>query len=605
MLSNKNLFRVHSWLGLHSGFLLLVVCLSGTLATLSYEIDWLLDPAIRNAATADHTAEASYQQIYTAVKNHYPQARVLALSKPAAQYLPFVVVIVDSNRGTHLVSVDRYSGRVLNTRNLLTVKTFMRIFHKQFFMVSSPYSFHGLYIVGTFGLFLLLSALSGLLLLGSWLKHLTRLRWHKGLRVLLVDWHRSTGLWAFLLALIFALTGIWYWIEKIADITDFTVDHGADLITDNHFLPEPNLDAYTAAAQRALPGLAIRSIRLASKPEGVVVISGEHDAWLVRDVANLVVLNPYTADVIDAQPGTELGLYQRWVHTADPLHFGDFAGLWSKGVWFTGGLLISIGIGVGLAVALLRLKATNRHRPSRKMLMLANLLTLILLIITTVFSVVGINRMQTPPHYSHSVNYGLQTVGPWRVALQHFFSANNSSGQLALQFEAARPNLKSATLVLQGPSEKQTLVFAQRWHEFTVKPAPGSLQQQQLQEQQLQEQERPPQQQLLQQQLQQWHRDWPTLTLRLESHHGQVFSHNLSRAAINTAISHLQPTASALPNHRPTQLFIGGFLLSVWGLFFVWVYIQWRLLGQHNPPPLAGQHATKNAIKISPIKTGR
>ena len=40
----KLVFELHGWIGLNLGLILFVVCLSGTFATLSDEIDALIDP---------------------------------------------------------------------------------------------------------------------------------------------------------------------------------------------------------------------------------------------------------------------------------------------------------------------------------------------------------------------------------------------------------------------------------------------------------------------------------------------------------------------------------------------------------------------------------
>ena len=51
-LPDRLLFRLLGWIGLNLGLLLFFVCFSGTVATLSHEIDWLLNPAIRAAPAA-------------------------------------------------------------------------------------------------------------------------------------------------------------------------------------------------------------------------------------------------------------------------------------------------------------------------------------------------------------------------------------------------------------------------------------------------------------------------------------------------------------------------------------------------------------------------
>ena len=43
-------FLVHSWLGFKLSPVLGVICLSGSLASVSHEIDWLLTPTLRSSA---------------------------------------------------------------------------------------------------------------------------------------------------------------------------------------------------------------------------------------------------------------------------------------------------------------------------------------------------------------------------------------------------------------------------------------------------------------------------------------------------------------------------------------------------------------------------
>src|SRR5688572_31413101 len=81
-LSNRRLFQIHGWLGINLGLLLFIVCFSGTIATLSREIEWLVNPAVRASPPSDAAPFASWTAWYAAVQESHPAAEILSIDAP-------------------------------------------------------------------------------------------------------------------------------------------------------------------------------------------------------------------------------------------------------------------------------------------------------------------------------------------------------------------------------------------------------------------------------------------------------------------------------------------------------------------------------------------
>jgi uncharacterized iron-regulated membrane protein len=198
----------------------------------------------------------------------------------------------------------------------------------------------GYWFVGAFSIVLLLMALTPLMFYRRWWRGFLTLKTRRGARVFWSDAHKLTGVWSLVFAFLIALTGVWYLVEF------FDVDLGYPELAPIAGKPvahPPSLDDVVAKAQAAWPSLRITSVTPA---EGnwlgpVVHVDGEGEAILVRDRANYLVLDAANGTILRRQAAADVGWPARWVDTADPVHFGNFAGLWSKGLWVVFGLLLS------------------------------------------------------------------------------------------------------------------------------------------------------------------------------------------------------------------------------------------------------------------------
>lgn len=345
---NKRLFVIHGWIGAQLGVLLFVILFSGTLATLSHEIDWLLNPALRVTPEA---SKASWGDLYAAARRAYPEARISSMQRPLGSRFAAVVQVDLPIEGeyfakTRHVYLNPYTAEVQGIDGWFTVQRVLRDFHM---MLSMPARV-GYYLVGIFGIALLVSVVTALLFFKRWWRAFFQMRIGKGWQVFWSDAHRSVGVWSLWFTLVIALTGIWYLVEiAMLDVGRGLEDVPQDVpVLSAETLarqgPQPRqlpVDTLIAQVSKVYPGFAIDTIYFPEDPAEPIHFTGDADAVLVRPRANQVHLNPYDGSVMALFKGEELPLAYRWVHTADPLHFGDFGGLATKLIWFVFGLLSS------------------------------------------------------------------------------------------------------------------------------------------------------------------------------------------------------------------------------------------------------------------------
>lgn len=91
-----------------------------------------------------------------------------------------------------------------------------------------------------------------------------------------------------------------------------------------------------------------------------MILLGQDAAWLVRDRANGVALDPADGAVLTQLEGEDLGLHERISEMADPLHFGTFGGLVTKVIWFLFGLILTGMSVTGVIIYAKRLEKAER-----------------------------------------------------------------------------------------------------------------------------------------------------------------------------------------------------------------------------------------------------
>ena len=340
MLVARIWFRVHSFTGVITGLMLFVICWSGTFAVVSHEIDWLVTPEVRAEWRLDR---ASWGETLAVVQTRFPDAEVLWMSAPLYARSATEAVIDLPNQDLVRVFVDPLTMQVNGANSSLSVQRFFRSFHMNLFL-----PFVGDYVVLAFSMTLLTSLVAGLLFYKRWWRRFFQLPRGRG-RTFWSMVHRTAGLWSVWFLLVIGITGAWYLFEAFrydfgdgkrffADFEEPSAQQILPPATDKRFSEFP-LDDLIDRARALRPDVDIRMVRFVGPT--ILEVTGQADHMLVRDRANSIYLDRRSGRVLHEHSASDMPLYWRWSDTVDPLHFGDFGGLWSKAVWFVFGLVLS------------------------------------------------------------------------------------------------------------------------------------------------------------------------------------------------------------------------------------------------------------------------
>ena len=367
-MSTLNWFRVHSFTGVITGLVLFIICWSGAFAVLSKELDLLVTPEARAAGEG---SRASWGEIEAAALAAYPDAEIRFIEAPLYDWAAAQVIINLPNQRAVRVYIDPYTARVQGTRSYYNLWRFFGEFHYNFF-----FSKAGGYFVTAFSISLLVSLFSALVFYKRWWKRF--LKWPSGKgSAFWSDLHKVGGLWSLWFVLVIGMTGIWYLFEHGFRDAGGPVNYVGDPPYGVVQVPAPSasplpealsLDDVVAIAKSAWPELNIRVVAYgwySDRPD-VVYLEGRNDFSFVRERANQMHIDKTTGELLWRNDAGDLPAYWVWSNMADPLHLGNFAGTWSKGVYFVFGLVLCGLILTGTWLHACRVardpRLENRHR---------------------------------------------------------------------------------------------------------------------------------------------------------------------------------------------------------------------------------------------------
>lgn len=331
--SRRIWFDVHSWVGLKLSVLMAFVCLTGTLAVFSYEIDWALHEEMRVQPAPER---ASWGAMIGAVQRAYPEWEFESLTAPRGPRSAAMASMTTPAGRLRFVWVDPYRGVVTGDTQWFNAQRFFRNTHRHLMMPVK----YGVPIVSALAVALALTLATSLVIYRHWWRGFFTMPRPERQRRLWGDVHRLLGVWSLWFVALIAATGLWYLVESLGG------DAGShpDVLPEQAAAPTPAaptpaaIDRAIAQARQHWPGLEVRRLEFS---DAGFVIEGQAEAWLVRDRANAVGFDATGTRVLGRRDGRDLGVHHRISEMADPLHFGTFGGLATQLIWFVFGLMLT------------------------------------------------------------------------------------------------------------------------------------------------------------------------------------------------------------------------------------------------------------------------
>ena len=337
------------------------------MATLSHEMDWLFIPDIRAEFMDDR---ASKNQMVANIQKAYPDGQITYWSNSREPYLCDIVYVRQQDQ-RYYVFVNPYTGAVQGEATL----TFQRFFRDLHYYLFIPFQI-GHFTVLVFGFMLFFSMMTALLFYKNWWRKGFEIKTGKGKVVFFRSLHRLIGVWSIPFVILFSVTGIWYFVERtnIGDVKETAnmsppvlSKAAVDSTSFNQLSYHIDYNTAVHVAQKEIAGFRVKDILPPNGPNSPLYLNGKSDVSLVRNRANRVYMHPLNHEVLKVQNARSVPVVTWLNDIADPLHFGYWGGLWSKILWFIGGLAISGLVLTGIWFSQKRILKMRKVKKSQKL----------------------------------------------------------------------------------------------------------------------------------------------------------------------------------------------------------------------------------------------
>lgn len=332
---------LHRWVGLKLSILLSFVLITGTFATVSHEIDWLLDTD-RRVLPGYYTNHYDWQGILDAARTARPDWALEGIAGPIDPWFAAEIIGITPEGERRRLFINPRSLVVQGEGSWFNAQRLFRDSHRRLMI------FHrsGIIVVSALSILMIISLISGLVIYKKFWRGFFKKPRTRDNRTLWGDLHRLGGVWSIWFIIVIALTGFWYLVEAILFLSDIravpfperTFDDPAIIQTDT---PTVSLNLLADKVVTMEENFLITSVVLPKFSGDPVRFRGHNNAVLTRERSNEFSFNSATGATLSQIDGSDLNVHQRISEMADPLHFGTFGGIWTKLLYLVFGIILS------------------------------------------------------------------------------------------------------------------------------------------------------------------------------------------------------------------------------------------------------------------------
>ncbi|MDR0610907.1 MAG: PepSY domain-containing protein [Planctomycetaceae bacterium] len=355
-------YELHLWLGIASGLILFVVCLSGTLLTFKTEMILFLEHDRYHVKISDTTVPKSLEELVSLVETA-EQGKVVRVTIPPANNqvwifnvkkekaestkLPAGMPAIHAMLGTAYL-VNPYTGESLGAQRSKIYMFFMLLTFLHRFLLLDIRT--GQIVVGSATLIFLVLVASGLCLWfpsklrvwKGWLSGLS-IRTKKGWGRFLYDFHNTLGFYILIPVVIMALTGpiisfAWYrsTVEQIlrakpfGKILEKPVSSKMVPTVKQHL----KWDDFIDRGNQIITRKGITRLSFPQSPDGSVIFQRIGTGFCSIAATDKIQFDQYTGELLKCDLFDQLPFNEKIALLIFPLHNGEIFGTVSKVIYF-------------------------------------------------------------------------------------------------------------------------------------------------------------------------------------------------------------------------------------------------------------------------------